>query len=110
MFDAKERNRKINDLIEAAVTDFCKLYSAAYEIKDDAIIVYHNNGATWSYLYAEFLDRDYMTMMFYEDLYLLATYGFEWDYKNYALLKSKPIIEIFTQLQNVSEIKQDLIK
>jgi hypothetical protein len=56
----------------------------------------------------EFLCDNEMMMHFHEDLHLLTAYGFEWDYKDYALLKSKLIIEIYTQLQNVSEIKQGL--
>ena len=56
----------------------------------------------------EFLSDNGMMMHFHEDLHLLTAYGFEWNYKDFALLKSKLIIEIYTQLQNVSEIKQGL--
>jgi hypothetical protein len=56
----------------------------------------------------EFLNDNGMMMHFHEDLHLLTAYGFEWDYKNYALLKSKLIIEIYTQLQNISEIQKGL--
>ena len=49
-----------------------------------------------------------MILHFHDDLHLLTAYGFEWDYKDYALLKSKLIIEIYTQLQNISEIQKAL--
>ena len=55
-----------------------------------------------------FLSDNKMLLHFYEEDHLLTAYSFEWDYKNYALLKSKLIIEIYTQLQNASEIRQAL--
>lgn len=139
------RNRKITHLIEATVSDLCKLYNAAYEKEDESIIVYSEQQAPWFYTYpifndnnfeivikafvyhdlpisqatklreiykanniAEFLNDNGMMMHFHEDLHLLTAYGFEWDYTDYSLLKSKLIIEIYTQLQNVSEIRQEL--
>ncbi len=55
-----------------------------------------------------FLNGAEMLLRFHEDKHLLASYSFEWDYKNYALLKSKLILELYTQLQNASEIRQEL--
>lgn len=55
-----------------------------------------------------FINNNKMLLRFHEDKHLLASYSFEWDYKNYALLKSKLILEIYTQLQNASEIRQEL--
>jgi hypothetical protein len=53
----------------------------------------------------KFLSNNKMSLEFLEDKHLLAKYGFEWNYKNYALLKSKLLIEIYNQLLNVSEIR-----
>lgn len=52
-----------------------------------------------------FLSDNNMSLEFLEDKHLLAKYCFEWEYKNYALLKSKLLIEIYNQLLNVSEIR-----
>ena len=52
-----------------------------------------------------FLSDNKMSLEFLEDKHLLAKYGFAWEYKNYALLKSKLLIEIYNQLLNISEIR-----
>ncbi|MBI9060164.1 MAG: hypothetical protein JEZ01_20520 [Labilibaculum sp.] len=145
MTNIKERDRKITHLIESTTTDFCKLYNATYEKKEDKPIIVYAEQAPWFYIYPmfndnnfelvikafvyhdlslsqatklrevykadniiEFLNDNEMMMHFYEDLHLLTEYGFEWNYKDYALLKSKLIIEIYTQLQNISEIQKAL--
>ncbi len=146
MTNTETRNRNIEHLIEATVVHFCKLYSAAYEIKEGVIIVLQSDKSPWFYLYTEFgndsftitirafifsnlslsdairlreiyrndniiefLDSTNTTLKFYKDIHLLTLYSFEWNYKNYALLKSKLILEIFTQLQNASEIREGLV-
>jgi len=139
------RNRKIEHLVEAAISDFCKLFCTTYEIDEDVIIVSHNDGSPSFYLYAEYnengfeiivktfvydnlplsetiklravyradniisiLSNNEILLYFHEDEHLLTAYSFEWEYKNYTLLKSNLIIEIYTQLQNLSEIRQEL--
>jgi len=139
------RNRKIEHLVKSSISDFWQLYSTAYEIDEDVIIVLQSDETPWFLLFAKFkengfdvivqafvhdelslsksinlreiyradnitsfLNNNGMLLHFHEDKHLLTTYSFEWDYKNYALLKSKLIIEIYTQLQNASEIKQGL--
>jgi hypothetical protein len=57
-----------------------------------------------------FLSYNKMSLFFHEEKHLLAKYSLEWDYKNYTLLKSKLLIEIYTQLQNASEIRLRLNK
>ncbi len=52
-----------------------------------------------------FLSDNKMSLEFLEDKHLIAKYGYEWNYKNYTLLKSKLLIEIYNQLLNVSEIR-----
>ena len=52
-----------------------------------------------------FLSDNDMLLYFSEDKHLLIQHSFDWDYKNYALLKSKLLIEIYNQLLNVSEIR-----
>ena len=143
MFNTQTRNKKITHLIESTTTDFCKLYNATYEKKEDEPIIVYAEQAPWFYIYpmfndnnfelvikafvyhdlslsqatklrevykadniVEFLNDNGMMMHFHEDLHLLTAYGFEWSYKDYTLLKSKLIIEIVTQLQNVSEIQK----
>ena len=58
----------------------------------------------------KFLSNNNMSLFFHKDKHLLTEYGFVWEYKNYALLKSKLLIEIYTQLQNASEIRSELKK
>ncbi len=55
-----------------------------------------------------FLGDNDMLLYFSEDKHLLTQHSFDWDYKNYALLKSKLLIEIYAQLQNASEIRSEL--
>ena len=54
------------------------------------------------------LEETISDLWFYEDINLLATYSFNWKYKNYSTLSIKLIIEIYTQLQNISEIQKAL--
>ncbi len=139
------RNRKIDNLIEATVVDFCKLYGAVYKIDEGVIIVSHNDESPWFLLLPEFKENGFevfietfvydglslsksiklrevyradniisflndneMLLRFHEDKHLLASYSFVWDYKKYALLKLKLLLEIYTQLQNATEIRQGL--
>ena len=139
------RNRKIDHLIESAVSDFSKLFGAVYKVDEDIIYVMDNEGTPHFFLYAKYNDNNFhiilnnvvynnlllcttmklrevcgaenilkfwsnnnMSLEFLEDKHLIAKYSFEWEYKNYALLKSKLLIEIYTQLQNASEIRSEL--
>ncbi len=139
------RNRKITHLIEATISDLCKLYNSTYEKDDESIVVFTDTREPWFYLYPEFnkgnfeiiikafvydnlplsksiklyevyrtdniisfINNNEMLLRFNEDKLLLTTYSFEWDYKNYALLKSKLLLEIYTQLQNATEIREEL--
>ena len=136
------RNRKITHLIEAAISDLCKLFNSTYEKDDESIVVFTDTREPWFYLYPvfnkgnfeiiiktfvydnlplsksiklrevysadninSFLNDKEILLHFHEDEHLLTAYSFEWEYKNYTLLKSNLIIEIYTQLQNVSEIR-----
>lgn len=53
MTSAETRNRKIDHLIESAVSDFSKLFSAEYKIDEDIIYVMDNDGTPHFFLYAE---------------------------------------------------------
>ena len=55
-----------------------------------------------------FLSDNNMLLYFSEDKHLLTQYSFVWDYKNYALLKSKLLIEVFNQLGRASDIRSEL--
>jgi len=52
------------------------------------------------------LEETISDLWFYEDTNLLASFSFNWKYKNYSTLSTKLIIEIYTQLQNISEIQK----
>ena len=54
------------------------------------------------------LEETISDLWFYEDTNLLASYSFNWKYKSYSTLSTKLIIEIYTQLQNISEIQKAL--
>lgn len=57
-----------------------------------------------------FLSDNKMSLEFLEDKHLIAKYSFVWEYKNYALLKSKLLIEIYKQMLVVSELRAELKK
>lgn len=145
MTSIETRNRKIDHLIESAVSDFSKLFGVTYKVDEDIIYVMDNDGTPHFFLYAEynensfriivetlvyynlplsitiklrevyraenivkFLSDNDMLLYFSEDKHLLTQYSFVWDYKNYALLKSKLLIEIYNQLLRASEIRSEL--
>ena len=56
----------------------------------------------------DLLEETKSDLWFYEDTNLFASYIFNWKYKNYSTFTTKLIIEIFTQLQNISEIQKAL--
>jgi hypothetical protein len=145
MISTETRNRKIDLLIESAVSDFSKLFGTEYKVDEDIFYVMDNEGTPHFFLYAEynensfriivetlvyydlplsitiklrevyraenivrFLSDNDMLLYFYEDKHLLTQYSFDWAYKNYALLKSKLLIEVFNQLRRASEIRSEL--
>lgn len=58
MLEAKQRNRKINHIIESSINDFCKVLKATYYKNDEAVIVSYENEDLF-YVFPEFDERNY---------------------------------------------------